>query len=128
MLLHVWAIAHCETVDIDLLDEAALHERVEAIVNRGHGNVRHALLGAHEDLLGGGMVAFLEHDAVNVLALGGGTKPPAGEPFSELFCMDAILHKGTVTQEPPKSIVGIILTLHKPCKLILNPTLQGFSP
>ena len=85
MLLHVRAIPHCEPVDIDLLDEPALHERVEAIINRGYGNVRHPLLGPHEDLLGGGMIAFLEHDAVNVLALGGGAKPTASEPFSELF-------------------------------------------
>ena len=96
MLFHVRAIPHRKTVDIDLLDEPAFHERVEAIINRGHGNVRHALLGPHEDLLCGGVVAFLEHDAVNVLTLGGGTKPPAGEPFSEWFRMDATFHYGTV--------------------------------
>ena len=96
MLLHVRAIPHGEPVDIDLLDEPALHERVEAIINRGHGNIRHPLLRPHKDLLGGGMIAFLEHDAVNVLALGGRAKPTAGEPFSELFCMDTILHNGTM--------------------------------
>ena len=129
MFLHVRAIPHREPIDIDLFDEPALHERVEAIIYRGHRNVRHPLLGPHKDLLGGGMVAFLEHDAVNVLTLGGGTKPPASEPFSELFCMDATLHKGTVAQEPLKSIVGIILNLNKPCKLFfvmkLNPPVTG---
>jgi hypothetical protein len=76
------------------------------------------------------MVAFLEHDAVNVLTLGSWAKPPAGEPFSESFCMDAILHNGTVAQEPPKSILGIILNLNKGCKLFVsgNSNLQGFPP
>ena len=116
MFLHIWAISHGEAVDIHLLDDPALHERVEAIINCCHGNVGHPFLCPHENLLSGGMIAFLKHDAVDVLALGSRAEPTAGEPFPELFCMDTILHKGTVAQEPPKSIVGIILNLNKPCK------------
>jgi hypothetical protein len=119
MFLHIRAIPHREAVDINLLDEPALHERVEAIINGCHRNVGHPFLCPHENLLSSGMIAFLEHDTIDVLALGSGAKATAGEPFPKLFCMDAILHRGTVAQEPPKSIVGIILNLNKPCKLFL---------
>ena len=75
MLPHVRAITHRHPIQVHLADQAAFHQRVQAIVNRGHGNLRHLLLGAKKDLLGGGMIALAQQDIVNMFALRSEAKP-----------------------------------------------------
>src|SRR5689334_9532861 len=60
MLLHVGAVAGGGAVEIDVADEAALDQGVEAIVDRGHRDFRHALFGPQEDVLDLWMVALLQ--------------------------------------------------------------------
>ncbi|SVA57678.1 uncharacterized protein METZ01_LOCUS110532, partial [marine metagenome] len=78
MLAHVGAEQCCATIHVYLPHDAALHERVEAVVHRGHGNLRFRLLRPHEYLLGGGMIALAEQHLKNVLPLGSGPKPLLG--------------------------------------------------
>lgn len=59
---------------------------------------------------------MLEQHAVNMLALGGGAQAPTSEAVTQWLSMDAILHTSTVAHRPPKSILGIILSLNKVCK------------
>jgi hypothetical protein len=79
MLMHIGAIAHGGAVEIHGLYQAALNEKIEAVVNGGHGDIRHGLLGAHEDLLRSGVVALLHEHMVNVLALGSETETSRGQ-------------------------------------------------
>src|SRR6185369_10158673 len=81
MLLHIRAKAGRAAFEGDLPHQAASHQRVEAIVNGRHGNIGHGGLGADKDLLGGGMIALVQQDVVDLLALGGEPEAPGGEAF-----------------------------------------------
>ena len=85
MFPHIGAITPGHPVQVDLPNQPALHEGIEAIVNRGHRDVGQSFLGAHEHLFGGRMIAFLEQDVVNVLALRRGPKASRGKPFGQPF-------------------------------------------
>src|SRR5258708_32934645 len=67
MVLHVRAVTRGGPVQIDQTDQATIHQRIEAIVNGGHGNLRHFLLRADEYPLGGGMIARSQPPPVNML-------------------------------------------------------------
>ena len=71
--------------------EVAFDEGIQAIINRGHGDVRHLRFGADEDLLDGGMIALLEQNIVHMLPLRRETKAAGGEPLVE-----AAIHFGMV--------------------------------
>ena len=81
VLAHVWAKSGRATLQGNLPDDTAFDQGVEAIVNRRHGNVGHGGLGADKDLLGGGMIALVQQDVVDLLALGGESEAPGGEAF-----------------------------------------------
>jgi len=83
VLAHIGAEPGGAAVELHLAHEAALDEGVEAIIDGGHGDVRHAALGADEDLLRRGVVAFLQQHLIDVLALGRGAQPPCAEPFGQ---------------------------------------------
>ena len=85
MFAHVGAIAPRHTVQVDFPNQPALHEGIEAIVNRGHGNLGQGFLGPHEDLFGGRVIAFLEQHVINVLALRRGPQAPRGEALGQSF-------------------------------------------
>ena len=59
MLLHVRAKTRRPAVDVHLPRHTALHQRVEAVVNRRHGNIGHLAFGADENFLGRRMIALL---------------------------------------------------------------------
>jgi len=65
------AIAGRRPLDIDLLGEAAIDQRLEAVVDCGQRNAGDALFGADENLGCGRVVALIEEDIVNLAALGG---------------------------------------------------------
>src|SRR5438309_31327 len=48
VVLHVRAVTRGGPVQIHQADQATVHQRIEAIVNGGHGNLRHFLLRADE--------------------------------------------------------------------------------
>ena len=81
MVQHVGAIAPGHAVQIDFPNQPAFHEGIEAIVNRGHGNLRHSPFRPHKDLLRRRMIAPLEQHIINVLALRRGPQAPRGEPL-----------------------------------------------
>ena len=89
MIQHVGAIAPRHTIQIDLPNQPAFHEGIEAIVNRGHRNIGQSFLGPHEHLFGGRVIAFLKEHAIDVLALRRGPKASRGkalgQPFVQLF-------------------------------------------
>jgi hypothetical protein len=69
MFPHIWTEPGSATLHGHLPRQSALDKRVQAIINCGHGNIRHRPLGAHEHFLGGRVVALLQKHRVNMLAL-----------------------------------------------------------
>ena len=69
MLLHVWAKPGRPTLQTDLPDESALYQRVQAVIDRGHGNIGHFALGANKYCFGRGMIAFVQQHRIDMLAL-----------------------------------------------------------
>lgn len=101
MLLHVRAETRRAAFELDLPDEAALHERIKAIINRRVGNLRHRLFRADENFLGGRMIAFLRDHVVNVLALRREPKAAGVQPFAEIlvwFFLDRVHGKGKISR------------------------------
>ena len=65
----VRAVAGGFPLEVDLAYDAVLDEGFEAFVDGGQGNVRDAVLDAHEDLVGGRVIPAFHEDAVDFLAL-----------------------------------------------------------
>ena len=85
MLAHVRAKTGGSAVDVHLARHAALDEGIEAIVDRGHGDIRHLMLGADENFLGGRMIPLLDEHIIHVLALRGEPKAARGELPAQVF-------------------------------------------
>ena len=85
MLLHVRAKPRCASFKLDLPDEAALHERIKAIVNRRVRNLRHRPFRADENFLRRGMVAFLDDHVIDVLALRRETETARAQPLGQVM-------------------------------------------
>jgi len=100
MLAHVRAEPRGAAIELHLAHEAAFNQGVEAVIDRGHGNVRHAALGADEDLLGGGVVTLLQQHVIDVLALGREPEPTRRQAFAQaaarFFVLDRIHHRGKI--------------------------------
>ena len=69
VLAEVRAVAGGFALEVDLPDDAVLHERFEAVVNCSERDVREPVLGPHEDLVGRRVVPLLDENPVNFLAL-----------------------------------------------------------
>ena len=99
MLAHVRAKPGGAAVELHLAHKAALYQGIEAVVNRGHGNVRGPAFDADEDLLGGRVVALFHQHAVNVLTLRGGAQAARAQPFGQAVLDLAVaggLHGGGI--------------------------------
>ena len=70
---------------LDLPDETAFHERVEAIVNGRVGNLRHRAFGADENFLCRRVIAFLHDHVIDVLALRREPKAAGVQSFTEIL-------------------------------------------
>ena len=116
MLLHIGAVAGGGAVEIHVTDEVALHEGIEAIINRGHGDIGHGFLGADKNVFDRGMIALLEQDIIDVLALRRETEAAGREPLIKPTVRDGIIirsHDGNnLTSGRNMSIFGIILNHH----------------
>ena len=71
MLVHIGAITHGRAVEVDLFHQVALDQEIQTIIDRGHGNIRHALFRPHKHLLGSGMVSLLQEHTIDMLSLRG---------------------------------------------------------
>jgi hypothetical protein len=83
MLLHVGAKPRGAALNLDLAQETAFYEGVQAIINRRMGNIGHLPLGADKDLLGGGMIALLQQNVIDLLALRRQSQATGAQPFGE---------------------------------------------
>ena len=70
VVANIRAIAGRLALDIDLLGEAAINQRLEAVINSRQRDAGDALFGTDENLGGGRVVALIEEDIVNLAALG----------------------------------------------------------
>ena len=86
MLPHVWAKPGSPTLQGDLAHHSAFHKSSQAIIDCGHRNLRHFLLGANKDFLGGRVIAFLEQDVINLLALGSKSKSARCQALVQRAC------------------------------------------
>jgi len=85
MLLHVRAEPRRSAFQLDLADEAALHERVEAVIDRCMGNFRHRLFCADENFLRRRMIALVHDHVINVLALRRETETAGAQPLGQVM-------------------------------------------
>ena len=69
MLAHVRTKPSRTPVEIHLTNKIALNQSVQAIVYGGHRNLRHGLLGTHENLFRGWMIAPFDKHAIHLLSL-----------------------------------------------------------
>ena len=70
---------------VDLTDQAAADEGLEAVIDRGEGDAGHDLAGPVKDLVDRGVVAFGQEDGKDRLALGGDLLAALSEGFLEVF-------------------------------------------
>jgi len=77
------AVAGRPTLEVDRADEVALDEGFETIVDGGEGDAGQLGLYPGEDFVGGGVVALLQEDVVNELALGSGAQAAVGQFLRE---------------------------------------------
>ena len=94
MLAHVRAKTRGAAVDIHLTSHAGLNQGVQAVVNRGHGNIRHLALGADKDFLSRRMIPLFNEHIVDVLALRGEPKPARGELAAQMFIQLFVFDSG----------------------------------
>jgi hypothetical protein len=81
VILHVRTEPRRAAVQIDQPNQTRLYQRIQAVVNCRHRDVRHLLLGPDEDLFGGGMVPVLQEHPVHVLSMWGKPKPTVRQPL-----------------------------------------------
>lgn len=85
MLAHIRAKARRAPLHVDLAHQPAMHQRIQAIINRGHGNFRPLFSSANKNILGGGMVTPLQQNFIHALALLGETKASISQSFAKTF-------------------------------------------
>ena len=69
MFAHVGTKPRRAAIHRHLPRDAGTDERVEAVVNRGHRDIRHFAFGANEHLFGGRMIALVQQHIINLPAL-----------------------------------------------------------
>jgi hypothetical protein len=79
----IWAVARGFALDVDLAHQAGADEGFEAVINRGQGDGGHVGAGAGVNFVRGGVVAFVEQDGEDVLALARRTLAGAREGVAE---------------------------------------------
>jgi hypothetical protein len=60
MVVHVWTEARRAALQRHLAHDAALDEGIQAIIDGGHGNLRHRRLCAEKHFFGSGMIPLLQ--------------------------------------------------------------------
>ena len=83
VFLHVGAVPARAPLELHLAHQPAFHQRIQAIIDRGVGYVRHVPFCPDENLLRRGMIPLLQNHVVNLLALGRETKPQGVQLLSQ---------------------------------------------
>ena len=99
VFVHVRAIARRTAIQSDLSRQTRFHERIEAIIDRRVGNVRHRFFGAHENFFRRRMIALVQKHIVNLLALRRETQAGRAQLFGQVLfvCVVAArLHRGKI--------------------------------
>ena len=81
VILEVGALARSFALEVDLLDQPAADQSVEAVVDRGEGDRGHLGFDAGEDFLRGRVVTLLQERTIDQLTLRRGAEPAVGEPL-----------------------------------------------
>jgi hypothetical protein len=84
VFLHVRAKARRAALQTHLPHHSAFNQRVQAIINGGHRNIRQLALGPDKHFLGGGMIPFLQQDIVHPLPLRRKAKPAISQPLIQI--------------------------------------------
>ena len=92
MLVHVRAETRRTAFELNLADEAAFYKRIETVINRRVGNLRHLSLGADENLLGGRVIALVEQHVIDLLPLRREPETAGVQPCAE-FVADIFLDR-----------------------------------
>ena len=102
VLAHVRAEPGGAAIQRHLSGEPALYQCIKAVVNRGHGNIRHGLFGPDEDLLGGRVIALLDEHVIDLLPLRCEMETARGEPLIQIaarfFLFDQVHGTGKLAQ------------------------------
>ena len=83
VLGHVRAKMCRAAIQGHLPHQAAFDQRVQAVIDCCHRNVRHLALGPDKHSLGSRVIPFLQQHRVHVFPLPSGTKSAAGQPVIE---------------------------------------------
>lgn len=114
VLAEVRAVARRFAVEVDLADDAMLHECFEAVVNRGERDIWQAIFDPHEDIVGGRVVPLLLENAVNLLPLAGHAEARnflRNLDFFRVFCVFADHGGGKLLANASQSrIIPIIIS------------------
>ena len=70
-----------------LPDQSTSHQRIEAIINCRHRDLRHLALGPHKDSIGSRMIALMQQNRVHVLALRREAKAAGRQPLVQTFTL-----------------------------------------
>ena len=93
--------------------QPALHQRIQAIIDRRHGNLRYLPLRPDKHLFCRWMIPFAQQHSIDVLPLRGKTKTAPREPFAQpasAFYVCRSVHLSlNLTRLPRLSILGTIL-------------------
>jgi hypothetical protein len=84
VLVHVRTEPYRSPLHLNLTRDPGLNQRIQAVVNRRHGDVGHRLLGAEKDFLRRRMVAFFLEHVIDALTLLGETKTGGRQLFAQL--------------------------------------------
>jgi len=83
VLRHVGTKASRSTIERHLPDQTAPDERVQAIIDRGHGDVGSGILGPDKHLFRGRVITLAKQNGINLLALRCETKTAGRQPIAQ---------------------------------------------
>ena len=84
VLVHVGTKSRRAPVELHLADQAAFDKCIQAIIDRGMGNLRHRAFGADKNFLRSRMIALLEQDIIDLLALRRGPQAACGQARAQV--------------------------------------------
>jgi len=84
MIMHVWAKTSCAAVQLHLADEAAFDERIETIIDGCVGDFGHLFFCADKNLIGRRMIALVQQDIINALALRREPEAERAQAFADI--------------------------------------------
>ena len=85
MLLHIRAETRCAPLQLNLADQPAFNEGIEAIINRRVGDFGHLLFGPDENFFGRRVIALVQDYVINLLPLRRETKAARAQLFSQVL-------------------------------------------